>query len=187
MKTTGFWLPVALAIACAAWAAPADAAGKVYRWVDKDGVVHYGDAIPPEYSRQQHEVLDGRGTRVTVHGEKPAESESPVRDNRDRALLATYGSVGEIEAVRDRRIGYLADQNAVARDRLEGLRARRESLADNPAAINELATVEQRIREYDLEISRRNAEIERIREQFTADIARFEELRGGESTASKPQ
>ena len=134
------------------------ATGKVYRWVDENGVVHYGDAIPPEYSKERHEVLDGRGTRVTVHGEKP-ESESPARDNRDRALLATYGSVAEIEAVR----------------------ARRQALADNPAAINELATVEQRIREYDYEISRRNAEIERIREQFAGDILRFEELRGAEN------
>lgn len=180
MKTRDFWLAAALATACIAWAGQADATGKVYRWVDENGVVHYGDAIPPEYSKERHEVLDGRGTRVTVHGEKP-ESESPARDNRDRALLATYGSVAEIEAVRDRRIGYLDDQNDVAADRLESLRARRQALADNPAAINELATVEQRIREYDYEISRRNAEIERIREQFAGDILRFEELRGAEN------
>lgn len=182
MRMRDFWLAAVLGTACVAWAIPAGATGKVYRWVDENGVVHYGDAIPPEYSRERHEVLDGRGTRVTVHGEKP-EAESPARDNRDRALLATYGSVAEIESVRDRRIGYLDDQNDVALDRLEGLRSRRQALADNPAAINELATVEQRIREYDYEISRRNAEIERIREQFKGDILRFEELRGAEQPA----
>ncbi|HRP85965.1 MAG TPA: DUF4124 domain-containing protein [Gammaproteobacteria bacterium] len=182
MKTRDFWLAAILATACAATAVPAAAAGKVYRWVDEHGVVHYGDAIPPEYSKERHEVLDGRGTRVTVHGEKP-EPDAPARDNRDRALLATYGSVAEIESVRDRRIGYLDDQNEVALDRLQSLRARREALADNPAAINELATVEQRIREYVYEISRRNAEIERIRDQFQGDIRRFEELRGAEGSA----
>lgn len=184
MKTRDFWLAAALAMAGATAAAPAEATGKVYRWVDENGVVHYGDAIPPEYSKERHEVLDGRGTRITVHGES-LEPESPARDNRDRALLATYGSVAEIESVRDRRIGYLDDQNAVALDRLKGLRARRQVLEDNPAAINELATVEQRIREYDYEITRRNAEIERIREQFQADILRFEALRGAEDAAEE--
>lgn len=165
------------ALLVAAGAGPAGATGKVYRWVDEKGVVHYGDAIPPEYSRQTHEVLDTRGVRVTVHGERP-ESDQPKRDDRDRALLATYGSVGEIESVRDRRVGYLDSQNAVAHDRLEDLKARRVELADNPAAVNELATVQQRIREYNAEIARRNLEIERIREQFDDDISRFRELKG---------
>jgi hypothetical protein len=183
MNTRNFLLAAVLAAACAAWAVPVDAAGKVYRWVDENGVVHFGDAIPPEYSKERHEVLDGSGSRVTVHGEK-VEAEQPVRDNRDRALLATYGSVQEIEAVRDRRIGYLEDQNAVALDRLQSLRTRKQALDDNPAAMNELATVERLIRDYDGEVNRRNAEIERIRGQFDEDIQRFEELRG---PAAKPE
>jgi hypothetical protein len=93
-------------------------------------------------------------------------------------LLGTYATVDEIETVRDSRIGYLDAQNDVARDRLENLRARRGELEDNPAMINELAIVEQRIREYDAEITRRNGEIERIQQQFAEDIARFRELKG---------
>lgn len=165
-------------LVCVGWAGPAEAAGKVYRWVDENGVVHFGDAIPPEYSRDRHEVLDGRGTRTTVNEEKPAQQVSPERDNRDRALLATYGSVKEIESLRDRRIGYLDSQNAVAEDRLRNLHARKQDLEGNPAAINELATVEQRIREYDAEIERRSAEMARIRSEFDDDILRFRELKG---------
>lgn len=37
-----WWLPVALAIA----ALPAAHAARVYRWVDRHGVVHYGDSVP---------------------------------------------------------------------------------------------------------------------------------------------
>lgn len=164
-----------LGVLCASIAVPAAAQGKVYRWVDENGVVHFGDAIPPQYSRERHEILDGRGTRTTVHDEAP--KAIPQRDSRDRALLATYGSVAEIESVRDRRLGYLAAQNAVAIDRLGELRERQQELADNPAAINELATVEQRIIEYDAEIERRDLEIARIRDEFDSDIARFRELR----------
>lgn len=166
-----------LALAVVAWAGPAAASGKVYRWVDEKGVVHFGDAIPPEYSRERHEVLNSSGARVTVHEEKD-EPVTPVRDDRDRALLATYASVEEIESVRDRRIGYLDSQNEVAENRLVSLRARRQDLEGNPAAINELATVEQRIREYDTEIGRRDIEIARIRDQFDDDIQRFRELKG---------
>ncbi len=170
-----FLLAIA-ALVVAAWASPA-AAGKVYRWVDENGVVHFGDAIPPEYSRQRHEVLNSSGARVTVHEEK-IEPETPVRDDRDRALLATYASVEEIEAVRDRRTGFLDSQNEVAKERLADLLLRRQELGDNPAAINELATVEQRIREYNGEIERRDLEIARIRDQFDGDITRFRELKG---------
>lgn len=176
MTTRNHFLLAIVAIAALGWASPAAAAGKVYRWVDENGVVHFGDAIPPEYSKERHEVLDNRGGRTTVHDEPVAET--PVRDDRDQALLATYASVSEIEAVRDRRAGYLESQNAVAQDRLNGLKARQKELDGNPAAINELATIEQRIGEYDAEIGRRNVEIVRIREQFESDIARFRELKG---------
>lgn len=179
MNTRDFFLLAVLAVACAAWAVPAEATGKVYRWVDENGLVHYGDAIPPEYSKERHEVLDGRGTRVTIHGEEI--QPVPVQSNRDRALLATYGSVTEIEAVRDRRVGYLETQNDVALARLVSLRERQQELEGNEAAVNELATVEQRIREYNHEIGRRNAEIERIQAQFDDDIQRFRELRAAQA------
>lgn len=177
MTIRNLFLLATVALACAVWISPAEASGRVYRWVDENGVVHFGDAIPPEYSKERHEVLDGRGTRRTVHEEKPP-SDTPVRDDRDRALLATYGSVKEIEEVRDRRAGYLHAQNQVAADRLVNLRARRTELDGDPAAINELATIEQRIGEYEAEIERRDVEIARIRGQFDADLKRYRELRG---------
>lgn len=188
MKNKSFILLAAVALSVAAWSGPV-AAQKVYRWVDEHGVVHFGDAIPPEYSKQQHEIVDGRGGRTTINAPVEAAT-TPARDDRDRALLATYRSVEEIELVRDRRAGYLDSQNEVAQDRLHGLLQRQEELQDNPAALNELATVEQRIREYEAEIARRDIEIARIRNQFDNDIQRFRELRGlpaPESTAKAPE
>lgn len=173
------WLAAVLAFA--ATAVPADAA-KVYRWVDENGVVHFGDAIPPEYSKEQHEVVDQRGVRTTVN-EQTGAAASMQLDDRDRALLATYTRVDEIEDVLNRRTGYLDSQNDVARDRLKGLKAREAELDGNPAAINELATVRQRIGEYEAEIGRRNAEIERIRADLQQDIERFRELKGLDAPA----
>jgi hypothetical protein len=170
-----FGLLIALSLALAPGAATSASSGKIYRWVDENGVVHFGDAIPPEYSKERHEILDERGVRTTVNEVREA---APLRSDRDRALLATYGSVAEIEEVRDRRTGYLDSQNEVARDRLQSLKTRQQELQDNPNALNELATVSQRIGEYETEIERRNVEIERIRAEFDADIKRFRELKG---------
>ncbi|HYC08791.1 MAG TPA: DUF4124 domain-containing protein, partial [Steroidobacteraceae bacterium] len=34
------------------------AKGIAYRWVDEQGVVHYGDHIPPEYATQDRAILN---------------------------------------------------------------------------------------------------------------------------------
>jgi hypothetical protein len=39
-------------------------AQKLYKWVDKDGQVHYGDRIPPEYADQDRDVLNKQGLKV---------------------------------------------------------------------------------------------------------------------------
>jgi len=172
---------VLIALAALAAAPGAALAGKVYKWVDENGVTHYGDAIPPEYSKKTHDVLNEQGSRVeTVNADKPEAAAPGVapQDNRDRALLATYGSVGEIEQVRDRRLGYLDSQNQVSQDRLGALKTRLGELETGGGDQNELATVKQRIAEYDGEIARRNEEKARIAASFEADIARFRELKG---------
>ncbi len=33
-------------------------AGKLYKWVDEKGQVHYGDNIPPEYAEQGRSELN---------------------------------------------------------------------------------------------------------------------------------
>ncbi|MEJ2515726.1 MAG: DUF4124 domain-containing protein [Gammaproteobacteria bacterium] len=156
------------------------AAGKVYKWVDENGVTHYGDSIPAKYSKQSHDVLNDRGMRVeTVHATEPQQDEKPQPEtSRDRALLATYGSVAEIEQVRDRRLGYLESQNAVAHDRLGALRTRLEELEADGGDENEVRAVRQRIGEYEAEIARREDDKAQISASFGDDIRRFRELKG---------
>lgn len=167
-----------LALLCVAMAPGAALAGKLYKWVDENGVTHYGDAIPPEYSKKQHDVLNEQGMhKETVNAEVKSAGIQP-QDNRDRALLATYGSVAEIEQVRDRRTGYLDSQNQVAYDRLASLRNRLGELETGGGDQNELATVRQRIAEYEAEIGRRDEEKARIAASFEDDIRRFRELKG---------
>ena len=37
---------------------------KLYRWVDKNGQVHYGDSVPPEYAEQDRDILNRQGVSV---------------------------------------------------------------------------------------------------------------------------
>ena len=36
-------------------------AGKVYRWVDENGEVHYSETLPPDFEDKKHDELDDQG------------------------------------------------------------------------------------------------------------------------------
>ena len=120
--------------------APANAE-RVYKWVDKDGVTHYGDSIPPEYADQGHSVLNKHGVELNkVEGAlseeelkereeqaviaAKAKKDKEAADLRDRVLLTTYLSVEEIEALRDRRIELVQAQIHVTEIYLDNLRGK---------------------------------------------------------------
>lgn len=139
----------------------ADEGDRYFRWVDENGVVHFGDRVPPQYVSEEHKVLNHRGVEVeVVSGQKSVEqiekerrearlAEEALRREeearlRDRVLLSTYLSVDEIEDLRDRRVELLTAQIRVTELYLDNLRAKLEKLeadakkyspySDNPEA-----------------------------------------------------
>lgn len=120
---------------------------KVYRWVDDQGLVHFGDSVPPEYAVHDRHVLNEFG--VPVAREEGALTAQEKADKlaaqqaadaikqrheaaraRDETLLDTYLTVQEIESLRDRRaemldgqIHYTALYLDALRDKLERLQA----------------------------------------------------------------
>lgn len=123
---------------------------RVYRWVDKDGIVRYGDRIPPEYANVDRDVLNEQAVTVgfeegEITPEEQAEidrlkaiadAEQLARDNaarRDRMLLETYISVADIEDLRDRRLELLSSQIKVTELYLANLRKRLTTLEDEAA------------------------------------------------------
>ena len=120
-------------------------AEKVYKWVDEEGVTHYGDYIPPEYSERQHSILNDQGVQLKVvegaltyeqrkqrrleaEAEAVAERAREASQLRDRVLLSTYLSVEEIEDLRDRRIELVQAQIHVTEIYLDNLRSKLEKL-----------------------------------------------------------
>jgi hypothetical protein len=143
------WLALLALIAgaAAAGAATRDPASKqqVYKWTDEKGVVHYGDAVPPQYADQEKTVLNSQGVSVgTIPGKRtPAQlaTEATARaadehtretalqnHQRDQNLLATYLTVAEIEELRDRRADIIDAQARVTGLYLEQLRGKQLQL-----------------------------------------------------------
>lgn len=117
------------------------AKGKLYRWVDDKGEVHYGDRVPPEYAARDRNVLNKEGVRVGFEqGEVTAEELAEMQKRkaeaeavraskaevarRDRMLLQTYLSVSDIEDLRNRRVELLESQIKVTELYLANLRKR---------------------------------------------------------------
>src|SRR5271156_1286886 len=67
-------LPPAAGAAVAPSSSPSNNGRILYKWVDKDGVTHYGDHVPPEYASQEQHVLNSQGYEIRrLDAQKTAE------------------------------------------------------------------------------------------------------------------
>jgi hypothetical protein len=122
-------------------------ASKLYKWVDENGVVQYGDRIPPKYANRDRNVLNNRGVRIGFEEGEVTPEERAVLEareaeaaalatakaetaRRDRMLLETYLSVMDIEDLRNRRLELLESQIKVTELYLANLRKRLLTLQD---------------------------------------------------------
>ena len=99
---------------------PKSSKQQTYKWVDEQGVTHYGDSVPAEYSQREQRVLNSQGVEVQKKQAEmsPAEAaayaakqkEEARRRQHDMFLVSTYSSVKEIEIVRDTRLDQINGQ-----------------------------------------------------------------------------
>jgi len=199
----------ALAVSLAAGAADTGSSGgKVYRWTDEKGVVHYGDSVPSEYSQTERSVLNNQGVEVGhIEGGKNAQQiadqaraagAAQQRAQHDQFLLATYLSTKDIEQLRDERIELMEAQIKSATIYIDSLATRLTALQERAGRFkpyssdanakrmpDELAEElvhtlnESRTQHQALE-AKRNEEVE-TRAQFDSDIQRYRELTARQS------
>jgi len=125
-------------------------AQQLYRWVDENGVVHYGDRVPPEYADRDRAILNPHGVVIaTEEGaltkeelealQRQREQEAAALNaraeiaRRDRMLLETYLSVADIESLRDSRLEMLESQVTVTQIYLADLNERLTKLRADAA------------------------------------------------------
>jgi hypothetical protein len=182
--------------------------GKVYKWVDKDGVLHYGDSIPAEYAELPKEVINDHGVTIAnLAGKKtPEEIEAEriekervaaveLQRRQDQALLATYLSVDEILLHRDRRVELFQAQSRVTELYLRNLERRMAKLRvqasryqpynENPEApmidgqlAEDLRLTKEIIGRHQRNLKKFKADEQQIIARFDGDITRFKALKG---------
>jgi hypothetical protein len=177
--------------------------GKSYRWVDSNGVTHYGDSVPPEYASQGRAELNPQGValREVPRQLSPAEAaeaqklaaEAARRRQRDSFLLNTYTHVSDIEQLRDERLALIEGQMEIARgsigstdQRIASLQERMRNFLPYSAAPNarripdqlaeEAVRALKERRSLQAALDSREAEKNELRTQFDSDIARYREL-----------
>jgi hypothetical protein len=199
-------LALAAAAAAAAPSAPTSHDSKrpiAYRWVDENGVVHYGDNVPPQYANKDRALINGQGVEVghldgersaaELAAEQRARAAELAQKQHDHFLMSTYTSVKDIEALRDERLDQLNGQRVAAEQYLESLRSRLASLQTralgfapytstpgarrmpDDLAENLVRTVNE-LRVQTNAYAAKNAEEAQLRSQFQADIERYREL-----------
>ena len=181
---------------------------KLYRWVDSDGVIHYGDYVPAEYADLEKQVLNEHGITVGVlHGRKTAEEiaeENRVAELRrqeklqrraDEALLATYLSVDEIVMHRNRRVELFQAQSRVTELYLQNMMHRMTELREeafkyqpysanpdaemiDPELAEDILVTKATIKRHEENLERFREDEQNILARFDGDINRFKSLRG---------
>jgi uncharacterized protein DUF4124 len=182
----------------------ASSSGEMYKWTDKDGVVHYGDSVPPEYSQVEQSKLNSQGLEVSKRQAEmsPKEAaeyaakqkEEARRKQHDMFLISTYPSVKEIENVRDVRLDQINGQITAAEayissltTRVDGLKTRALNFAPYNTKPNarrmpddlaeEMVRAMSELRTQNSALNAKKKEHQSVVTQFDADIKRFKELR----------
>jgi hypothetical protein len=200
--------PVAIAVLFLLPLAAGAQQRQAYSWVDDEGVVHYGDSIPPEFADKPKNVINEHGITVDhIRGKKTAEEieaeraaaelelQKELQNRADRALLATYQTVDEIEMHRDRRIELFQAQSRVTELYLRNLDRRLAQLKEesarfrpyssdpsaemiDPRLIKEIKETEATIVRHQRNLEKYQQNEREIVERIDGDINRFKNLKG---------
>jgi len=119
----------------------------LYRWVDENGAVHYGDKVPAKYLKKEHDELNEQGTTVKKHDRamtaderaekkqqeaqrKRLENEKRAQALRDRVLTDTYTTERDLIAAKDARLDAIDSQLQLSKDIIESSKVKVDKTAE---------------------------------------------------------
>jgi len=188
--------------------ADAQTTQRLYRWVDSDGIVHYGDSIPAEFSELERQVINEHGITVDVMQAKKTAAQlaeerrleelhlaRELQVRADQNLLATYLSVDEILLHRDRRVELFQAQARVTELYLKNLQRRMDSLRSeaanfrpysvdpdapiiDPELANDMTTTKDTIVRHEQNLRKFQEDELLIVARFDGDVNRFRRIKG---------
>jgi chromosome segregation ATPase len=212
LRTLSFALAAILTVIFAAGAFAGDKSQKLYKWVDKDGVVHYGSSVPPEYASQQLQILNNEGITVQtvaapktpeeIAKDKQAKAEAAVKakqaqaqHDNDQMLLDTYTSVDDIERDRNSRLAAIDSQIKVIDGSISSLQgaltgyqkqAAKLTAAHKPISASLKKDMDDTQEQLDINqklLLKQQQDKQEVQDRYAAYIKRYQQLTG-QSTSS---
>ena len=193
--------------------ATASAAGSIKKWVDENGVTHYGTSVPPQYKDQAHSELNARGIEIKRHeraltaeeieqqkalARLRAEQQKLLEEQqaRDRILLNLYRNEDDLLMARDGKLAQIDAQNTISRKEIQRLKDRLSQFQAEAARAERVGKRLSKKQQANLDSTRRSIEgsyamilgredeKRAIIDSYESDLARFRKLRHGSLTAS---
>ena len=186
--------------------ATATAEAKLYKWVDNQGVTHYGETIPPEYADKDNVQFNDQG-RVIKKNEKPspeerrAKSEAETkkiaedkalveRRRKDNMLLSTFSNENEIDLARDRNLqqvdAVISSIKMLQKSTQQNLENFQQEVASRTAAGKKIPdSLQADISEAEVQAAKLQQDLAKaqeksaaVRASYEADKTRYRELTG---------
>lgn len=165
-------------------------AQELYRYRDENGVTRMEPTIPAQYVDKGYDVLNARG--MLIRRVPPREVVTNTGEDEQRAedniLLSSYSSVDEITAHQERRLSgvqrqieiIMSDRRIIAGELDKEIRSASNYRANGNPVPEEISSrieeLDGMIAGLDQQMVQRAEEKQAITEEFTAKVARFQEL-----------
>ena len=185
---------------------PFVAQAKMYKWVDDEGNMHFGDRIPAKYQVKEHQELNERGITMK-HKEaaktpeqkeeekrlekerKRAEIVAKKQRKRDRVLLDTYTTERDLILARDSRLEAIDSQIHLAESIIKDSNAKIVSMEEQvtqikasnrdvpPGLFQRIDNEKQQVEVQTEVMGKHKARRDEIAVQFNSYIERFNTLK----------
>ncbi len=184
----------------------------LYKWTDERGIVHYSDQMPADAVNRANVELGRSGLTIRKNEQvrptaknlpkteteeqqiRAAERAKVLAARRDRALLESYTSEGEIDLSKTRALATIDGQIQSAQAFIGQMRKRRDELEAKsttyaprpvPGEIKrEIETIDAEIARQNSFVSGKQKEAEATAARYEADKQRFRELHSNEAPSA---
>jgi len=183
-------------------------AERIYKWVDENGEIQYGDRVPPRYATTERSVINDQGRTVKVYAapkspEEKAEAQALAEQRaeekkiaeqqavRDHSLFSTYSSEEDMLLARDSKVSSVETLIQLTKSRLDSMQKRLSELTNEAAEfersgkklpgglVNQMKIIREQILQNEAFVKAKENEKEQIANKFDEDIKRYRELTSG--------
>lgn len=187
---------------------------KMFKWVDDNGITHYGETIPPEYAnkdttelnkngevekRTEKPTLEARRAKEKEDAKKNAEQQATIEaKRRDSALLSTFSNEKEIDEASKRnslqveaRIDSIKTMLEIAKGDLAGHLKEKDNFINqnkpiDPTLTQDISEDQAKIDKLQTELVQSEQDLAKVHARFDSDKQRFRELKNANANGVAP-